>query len=146
MNKVSIIVAGLVVLLVGGAVAATQLSKGSDSDMAGMDDMQASQSSSSDQMDNGEQDLTAQKEVMMDITDFDFEQANIKIKVGTKVTWTNQDTARHNVVTDGDGAEALKSELLAKGERYSYTFTKVGMTQYLCEPHPYMKGMIHVVE
>ncbi len=97
-------------------------------------------------MSMGEQDLTSQKEVTMNIQDFDFEKANIKIKVGTKVTWTNEDSARHNVVIDGEGEEGLGSELLAKGESYSYTFTKAGMTKYLCEPHPYMKGMINVVE
>ena len=146
MNKGSIIVAGLVVLVIGGAVAATQLNKDSDSSMAGMSGMDMPKKSSSDSMSQSEQDLTAQKEVAMDIKDFDFQKPNIKIKVGTTVIWTNQDTARHDVVIDGEGAEGLGSELLAKGESYSFTFTEPGMTNYLCEPHPYMKGMINVVE
>jgi amicyanin len=145
MNKGSIIVAGLVVLVIGGAVAATQLNKDSDTDMSGMSNM-SSNKSSSDMMSKGEQDLTDQKEVTMDIMDFDFAKPDIKIKVGTRVTWTNQDSARHNVVIDGEGADGLGSELLAKGESYSFTFTEPGMTNYLCEPHPYMKGMINVIE
>ncbi len=148
MNKSVIIVAVLVVLGIGGIVAATQLNKdpSSDSTMPGMSGMNedSKQSSSMDSM--AEQDLTSQNEVTMDIKDFDFEKPNIKVKVGTKVTWTNVDSARHNVIIDGEGEEGLGSELLAKGESYSYTFTKVGMTMYLCEPHPYMKGMINVVE
>lgn len=145
MNKGSIIVAGLVVLVIGGAVTATQLNKDSDSSMTGMSNME-SKNNSAESTSQGEQDLTAQNEVAMDIRDFDFEKPNIKIKAGTTVTWTNQDTARHDVVIDGEGAEGLGSELLAKGESYSFTFTEPGMTNYLCEPHPYMKGMINVVE
>lgn len=146
MNKTSIIVAVLVLLGVGGTVAVTQLNRSdSATDMSDMTGMQGSADKRSD-MKSGEEDLTTQKEVAMDISDFDFEKANIKIKVGTTVTWTNQDTARHNVVTSGDGSAKLASELLAKGKSYSYTFTTAGMTEYLCEPHPYMKGMIHVVE
>lgn len=148
MNKSVIIVAVLVVLGIGGIVAATQLNKDSsnDSTMPGMSGMNedSKQPSSMDAM--AEQDLTSQKEVTMDITDFDFEKANIKVKVGTKVTWTNLDSARHDVVIDGVGEEGFGSELLAKGESYSYTFTKAGTTKYLCEPHPYMKGTINVVE
>ena len=144
MKKSIIIVVVLAVLIIGGVVLAMRMDKDSDSSMTGMNDM--SDQDSSNMMDGGEQDLTEQQEVTMDIKDFDFEKANIKIKVGTKVTWTNVDSAKHNVVIDGEGAEGLGSELLAKGESYSFTFTEAGMTSYLCEPHPYMKGMINVVE
>jgi plastocyanin len=144
MNKAIYIVVVLAVLTIGGVAVATQLGKNSESSMTGMNDM--SSQDTSNMMSSGEQDLTAQKEVTMNIQDFDFEKANIKIKAGTKVTWTNVDTARHNVIIDGEGAEGLGSELLAKGESYSFTFTEPGMTMYLCEPHPYMKGMINVVE
>ncbi len=148
MNKTSIIVAVLVVLGVGGVVLATQMGGNNETDsaMTDMGPMNTDSKMSDKSMSMGEQDLTSQKEVTMNIQDFDFEKANIKIKVGTKVTWTNEDSARHNVVIDGEGEEGLGSELLAKGESYSYTFTKAGMTKYLCEPHPYMKGMINVVE
>lgn len=146
MNKVSSVVAILVFLGVGGAVVATQVGKDSDSSMTNIEGMSGKGKSSSGSTSKGEQDLTAQKEVTMDIQDFDFENPDIKIKAGTKVTWTNMDSARHNVVIDGEGAEGLGGELLAKGESYSFTFMKPGMTKYLCEPHPYMKGMINVVE
>lgn len=143
MKRPIIIMIVLAVLIIGGFAAATQLNNDTDSDMTGMNmtDMKGS-----DTADMSEQDLTSQQEVTMDIKDFDFEMPNIKIKTGTKVTWTNVDSARHNVIIDGEGAEGLGSKLLAKGESYSFTFTKAGMTSYLCEPHPYMKGMINVVE
>ena len=105
-------------------------------------------------------DLTNQSEVSMDIKDFKYSQPNIKIKKGTKVMWTNQDTVQHNVMKthDNDGAahdaptkdevkaDVLAGPLLAKGESYSFTFNEVGNSPYHCSPHPYMTGSVTVVE
>lgn len=143
MKRPIIIVIVLAVLVLGGVAAAMQVNKNTDSSMTGMD---MNDAQSSDMADMGEQDLTDQTEVTMDIKDFDFQKPNIKIKTGTKVTWTNADGARHDVVPDGEGPEGFGSELLAKGESYSFTFTEPGVINYLCEPHPYMKGVINVIE
>ncbi len=78
------------------------------------------------------------------IQDYKFSPASMTVKVGTKVTWTNQDSVKHSVTADsGDGP---KSELFGKGETYSYTFTKAGTFNYHCIPHPYMKASITVTE
>ncbi len=148
MKNPIVIVAVLVVLVIGGVVAARQLDKGSDTDsntdsnMKDMGNMDASDSSSDM---NAEMDLTGQSEVAIDIQDFDFQKSNIKITEGTKVTWTNKDSAKHDVANDGAGVETMDSELLGMGENFSYTFTKIGVTNYKCTPHPYMKGIINVV-
>ena len=39
-----------------------------------------------------------------------------------------------------------RPELLAKVESYSWTFNTVGTYTYHCSPHPYMKGIVEVVE
>lgn len=106
-------------------------------------------------------DLTNQTEVSMDIKDYKYTKPNIKIKKGTKVTWTNQDAIQHNVMLDhGDNSNAphdapkpdeVKSDvfagpLLSKGESYSFTFNEVSADPYHCSPHPYMKGSVTVVE
>lgn len=105
-------------------------------------------------------DLTNQTEVSIDIKDFKYSKANIKIKKDTKVTWTNQDTVKHNVMKEHDNDDAahdpptkdevkpdvLAGQLLAKGETYSFTFNEVGDNPYHCSPHPYMKGSVTVVE
>lgn len=101
-------------------------------------------------------DLTSQSEVTMDINDFAFSKPNIKIKVGTKVTWTNRDSAKHNVILDDTAsgaptpaevkADVFAGPLLTKGESYSFTFNKVSTNNYHCSPHPYMKGVVTVVE
>ncbi len=79
------------------------------------------------------------------IQDYKFEAAIIKVKVGTTVTWTNKDGVRHNVAPDGD-SDLPEGKLIGNGETYSYTFDKAGTYNYLCTPHPYMKGTVVVTE
>lgn len=85
-------------------------------------------------------------EVMMDIKDFAFGQKTLKIKKGTKVTWTNRDEARHDVTPDTESAAFVASKLLGQGESYSFTFDTAGTYSYICSPHPYMKASVEVVE
>jgi plastocyanin len=47
-------------------------------------------------------------------------------------------------MADTMSADAPSSELLAKGESYSFTFKKAGTYTYHCTPHPYMKGTVVV--
>lgn len=76
------------------------------------------------------------------IRGFAFTNKTIKIKAGTTIIWTNEDTVGHTVTSDS-GTE-LNSKLLAKGESYSHTFTTVGTYNYHCAPHPSMKGTVIV--
>lgn len=71
---------------------------------------------------------------------------SIKIKKGTTVTWTNEDSAKHDVTPETETAEFKASKLFGKGETYEMTFNTVGTFKYFCSPHPYMKGTIEVVE
>lgn len=78
-----------------------------------------------------------------------FSPQTIKIKKGTKVTWTNNDSIGHNVVADdAHNAAGLPSDssLLSKGGTYSFTFDTVGTFSYHCTPHPFMTGVVEVVE
>lgn len=148
MKQSSIIIIVIVVVLgVAGLVIATgskEEPSNSPGDMSATMDMPSSTPSSA--MSSMQEDLTNQSEVTMDIKDFAFSKTSIKIKKGTTVTWTNQDDAKHDI-SPTDGADDFEaSELLAKGESYSSTFDKVGEYSYKCSPHPYMKGMITVIE
>lgn len=82
----------------------------------------------------------------VEIEDYSFMPGAITVKVGTKVTWTNKDSVRHDVVADTESNDAPNGPLLAKGESYSFTFTKAGTYSYHCSPHPYMKGTVIVTE
>lgn len=81
--------------------------------------------------------------VSITIKNYKYAPATIKVKKGTKITWTNEDVAGHTVTADNGSWE---SKLLAKGGTYEKTFDSVGTFAYHCAPHPYMKASIEVVE
>jgi plastocyanin len=70
--------------------------------------------------------LSATKTV--DITQAGFTPSKVTIDYGDTVTWTNKDTANHQVLAD-QGAFPTSPVLQAK-QTYSYTFTKSGSFGY----------------
>jgi plastocyanin len=73
-----------------------------------------------------------------------FTPAAIKVKVGTTVTWTNNDSIAHTVTADsGDGPN---SGNLDPGKTYSFTYKSVGTFSYHCEIHPDMTGTVQVAQ
>ena len=78
------------------------------------------------------------------ISNYAFSPATVKVKVGDTVTWTNQDDVGHTVTADNTSSDAPLSDLLSKGQSYSFTFKKAGTYTYYCQPHPYMKGTVIV--
>ncbi|HVU68608.1 MAG TPA: cupredoxin family copper-binding protein [Ktedonobacteraceae bacterium] len=70
-----------------------------------------------------------------------FSPTSLTVKVGTKVTWTNNDTVAHTVTSDQG---AFDSGTLAVGQSFSFTFTKAGTYHYHCDIHPFMKATITV--
>lgn len=77
------------------------------------------------------------------IKNFAFAPGKLVVKVGTTVTWTNQDTDAHTVTSTGSGGP-LKSAALGTGGTFSYTFTKPGTYDYLCTIHPFMTATVTV--
>ncbi|MFJ8601849.1 plastocyanin/azurin family copper-binding protein [Streptomyces shenzhenensis] len=77
------------------------------------------------------------------INNFAFSPAKLKVTVGTRVTWTNQDTDAHTVTSAGSGGP-LHSAALATHATYSHTFTKPGTYAYLCTIHPFMTATVEV--
>lgn len=81
------------------------------------------------------------------IKNFAYSPVTITIKKGTKVTWTNNDTAPHTVTSDaGDTAGVLNSPTLSTGQSYSLTFARAGTFPYHCTIHPNMKATVIVTE
>ncbi|WP_369725237.1 MULTISPECIES: cupredoxin family copper-binding protein [unclassified Bradyrhizobium] len=74
------------------------------------------------------------------IDNFVFQPAELKIKVGTTVTWTNRDDIPHTVVSAGK----FRSKTLDTDDKFSFTFTNAGDYKYFCSLHPHMTGMIKV--
>jgi plastocyanin len=76
------------------------------------------------------------------ILNFAYSPATATVKVGTTVTWTNQDQDQHTVTAMNDGP--FHSAPLNTGESYRYTFTKPGRFEYLCTIHPFMTATVVV--
>lgn len=73
--------------------------------------------------------------------------AKVTVKVGTKLTWTNADPTRHNVVVKPGAPEKYTSKDFDKGETDTFTPTKPGVYAYLCTFHAAsMQGVITVVQ
>jgi len=65
----------------------------------------------------------------------------LTISQGDTVTWTNLDTAPHDVVVTS-GPAKFRSPLLSKGQSWSHTFTEAGSYSYVCSVHPDMHGAV----
>lgn len=78
------------------------------------------------------------------IKDYMFSPAAVMVRVGTTVTWTNQDSVSHTVTADNPSSDAPSSMDIAQGQSYSFTFKKAGTYTYHCFPHPYMHGSVQV--
>jgi amicyanin len=137
-----LVVIGLV--LVAGLLAAIAFGgkDNTNNDMSGMSDTNMSESSKSSANDRAKAVATD----TVSIENYTFSPEVITVKVGTKVTWTNNDSVHHNVVADEASSDAPDGDLIGKGESYSFTFMKAGTFNYHCSPHPYMKGTVIVTE
>ncbi|HEX6068072.1 MAG TPA: plastocyanin/azurin family copper-binding protein, partial [Nitrososphaera sp.] len=70
------------------------------------------------------------------------------------VVWENHDETPHTVTTDDGYVDQINGPfdtlptigLVAPGESWEFTFTKVGTYAYHCEPHPWMQGEVEVIE
>jgi len=86
-------------------------------------------------------DASAVESKAIRILDGSFEPADLELKVGTTVKWTNDGKKPHTVTSDrGDWG----SGELAGGQTFTATFTKPGTFEYHCKLHPDMKAKITV--
>jgi plastocyanin len=149
MNKKALvaIIVIVVIVAVGGVVVAmnhnsdsgksSTTSASTSSSMSGMDSSSMNSSSGSANT------ATATDSVTID--NFAFSPANITVKKGTSVTWTNKDSTTHTV-TETDGKTGPDSGDLATGKSYSFTFNTVGTFKYHCSIHSDMTGTVTVTE
>jgi plastocyanin len=74
------------------------------------------------------------------IDNFTFEPAQLTVKAGTTVTWTNRDDIPHTVVSAGK----FRSKTMDTDGTFTFTFTVAGEYKYFCSLHPHMTGTIRV--
>ncbi len=90
-------------------------------------------------VDNSTVVTTTQAANVVLIENHSFNPASLTIKVGDSVTWTNKDSASHNVIFAD-----FESDLMKKEDSFTHTFDTAGTFTYICGPHPYMEGTIEV--
>jgi plastocyanin len=78
------------------------------------------------------------------IKDFAFSPSTLTIKAGDTVSWVNQGSAPHTVVSDSGSPVKFQSAELQTGASYSFTFSKPGTYPYYCSVHPSMTATIVV--
>lgn len=144
MKKIAAIIIVLIIIAVGAVLIATKGDNNNKSDttsdMAGMN---MNQSAGANNSSNQTENPTATNAVT--IANFAFSPADISVKAGTKVTWTNNDSTAHTV-DETDGQTGPASGMLNPGASYSFTFDKPGTYHYHCSIHPEMTGTVTVTQ
>lgn len=77
----------------------------------------------------------------VEIAGFKFNPEPVTVDVGTKVSWTNVDSAPHTATAD-DGS--FDTGDIAEGGTGTAVFDKPGEFPYVCDIHPYMTGTVVV--
>jgi len=80
--------------------------------------------------------------VQIKMQNIQFSPKDTTVKVGQKVTWTNDDNTDHNVTADS-GAD-FKSKDFGNGGTFSFTPDKAGTIKYVCTIHPGMTATLNV--
>ena len=75
------------------------------------------------------------------IDNFTFGPADVTVKAGSTITWTNRDDIPHTVVSPD---KVFKSKVLDTDDHFSFTFASPGTFTYFCSIHPKMTGRIVV--
>jgi plastocyanin len=79
------------------------------------------------------------------IRDYRFQPAELKIRIGATVRWTNQEKrTSHSVLFLPPLNE--ETERLFPGESWQRKFDQPGTYPYRCGPHPEMTGVVEVTE
>lgn len=83
----------------------------------------------------------AEQTVEVTIADYRFQPAELRVRAGDTVKWTNREKrTSHSVLFEGQP----ESERLFPDESWQRTFAKPGVYAYTCGPHPEMKGVVRV--
>lgn len=82
------------------------------------------------------------EDIFVTIDDHTFIPQNVRIKVGDRITWRNEDSDPHSIHSGYD----FNSDALENGDSYSYQFEDLGTYDYECGIHPDMKGEVIVEE
>jgi len=72
---------------------------------------------------------------------FSFKPQTLSVKVGTSVTWRNDEAEIHTVVARNRSFNSPKLDLY---DTYRFTFNVPGRYEYVCSTHGFMTGVVVV--
>jgi plastocyanin len=75
------------------------------------------------------------------IENFNFVAADLTVKAGTTVVWTNHDDVEHTVTASDN---SFSSQSIPTEGQFSYTFSTPGTYSYFCAIHPFMTARVTV--
>ncbi len=82
------------------------------------------------------------------IANYAYSPQEIRVAVGSTVTWVNMDHVMHTVSfgehADEDDHGSIDSGPMYHMDVWSYTFDEPGVYEYHCDPHPYMTATVMV--
>jgi plastocyanin len=68
-----------------------------------------------------------------------FNPASISVKTGSKITWTNNDSATHTVTLDDNSVDSGNVNV---GSTFDHAFATAGTFAYHCKIHSSMHGTV----
>lgn len=72
-----------------------------------------------------------------------FDPSTLTIVAGDKVTWINNDTTAHSIISDD--ANSFNSGTINPGGTFSVSFLITGSFAYHCGVHPEVRGVVYAV-
>ena len=82
--------------------------------------------------------------VTIDIPSISFDPADVTVKAGTTITWTNSDDIPHTVTKTGGPGGDFDSGNLEPGGEFELTADVKGTVDYVCTIHPGQAGTFTV--
>jgi plastocyanin len=78
---------------------------------------------------------------------FQYAPAELEVRAGTRVVWTNEDEIAHTVTSGApDSLDGRFDGALARvGTTYGRVFDAPGVYPYHCARHPFMRGVVRVL-
>jgi plastocyanin len=89
--------------------------------------------------------IAAADVVRVEMKDIKYVPADITVKLGQQIEWTNTDTPPHTVTSKTDGFD-FDSGNMPPGAKFDYKPTKAGKIDYFCTIHSGQTGTITVTK
>jgi plastocyanin len=78
-------------------------------------------------------------------TKWHYEPNEVRVAAGSTVVWRNEGNQPHTVTSDKTADnKSFNSSYLTHGQEWEWTFSTPGEYSYYCEPHNWMRGVLHV--